>query len=484
MKGILAVLLLVSFVSPCAQAGKIIFTSNVPELYAQENGYSLAKMSAFVQRLKQGTEPVLFIHGGDSLSPNSLSVYDKGVHMISIMNAMMVDVLAVNRREFNDGIDQVTLLSSQAQFPMVLSNLHDRRTMGDVEGLLPYVILPLGKLKVAVLMTVSENINSTFLFNTAVVYEDAEQINRKIHQARLEGADKVILVTERDYLKAVSVDRLQGVDCILVTQDVEDHQIQDHPLMVASGGVDDEMIVLNVSDESISAEIVHTAQEEPDASLNHVISRFTNQLDVVLDKPLTTLAGPMDSLRETLRSAESSFGNLVLDAIRHYTQADFAAVIGGSMRGYRTYEAGYQLTRRDVQRELPFGGTVHVVKVSPTKLKQILEHGVSVVEDSDGRFLQVSGLRYKYDASRPIGQRIVSISDALGKPLAKAEYTLAISDYMLHGGDDYDFSDVREVSDEVSSQRLVWNVVSDYLEQFDAITPSLDGRIENLTPVQ
>lgn len=484
MKGMFAALLLASLMSSYAQAGKIVFTSNVPELFSQENGYSLAKMSAFVKRLKREPEPVLFIHGGDSLSPNPLSVYDKGVHMISLMNAMTVDVLAVNRREFNEGIDQVTLLSTQAQFPMVLSNLHDRRTMNNVEGVLPYVTLPLGDLKVAVLMTVSESINSTYLFNTAAVYEDSEQINRWVRQARSNGADKVILVTEQDYLKTVSVSSLEGVDAVLITQDVADSQLQSKPLVIASGGVDDEMVVLDVSADSISAEVVHTAQELPDAAMNSVISRYTSQLDVVLGQQLAVLAGPMDSLRTTLRSSESRWGNIVVDAVRHYTQADFAALIGGSMRGERHYDTGYVLTRRDIQRELPFGGSIHVVKVGAAKLKQILEHGVSAVEDLDGRFLQVSGLQYKYDASRPVGNRIVDFRDDSGKPLTGNEFTLAISDYMLEGGDDFDFTDASEVSDAVSSQRLLWNVVSDYLEQFDTLMPALEGRIENLTVVK
>lgn len=481
MKGICLAFLLLGLISPIAEAGKIVFTSNVPELFAQENGYSLAKMSALVKRLKQTQEPVLFIHGGDSLSPNPLSVYDKGAHMISIMNAMGVDVLTVNRREFNSGIDQVALLSSKAQFPMVLSNLHDRRTMREVEGLLPYVILPLGDLKVAVLMTVSESINTTFLFNSAAVYESSDYINRWILQARQGGADKVILVTERDYLKRVPIASLVGVDVVFVTQDVADKQLSETPLVVASGGVDDEMVVIDMSEETLSVQVVHTADELPDATLNSVISRYTSQLDVVLGQQLTTLAGPMDSLRETLRSAESRWGNLVVDAVRHYTDADFAAIIGGSMRGYREYDTGYVLTRRDIQRELPFGGTVYVVKLSPAKLKQVLEHGVSDVAGYDGRFLQVSGLRYQYDANRPLGDRILSITDASGQPLTADEYTLAITDYMLQGGDGYDFTDTSVVSDQVSSQRLIWNVVSDYLEQFDFIMPALEGRIENLT---
>ncbi|MBJ7550412.1 bifunctional metallophosphatase/5'-nucleotidase [Marinomonas ostreistagni] len=469
--------------SMMAHADKIIFTSNVPELFAQENGYSLAKMATVVKRLKSSNEPVLFVHGGDSLSPNPLSVYDKGAHMISIMNELGVDVLAVNQREFKDGIDQVTLLSTQAQFPMVLTNLLDRRSMQPVEGVQPYVLLPLGEHSIAVLMAVSENINTTFLFNKAFVYETVEHINRWVQQVRSSGATKVILVTERDFLKSVPVHSIEGVDMMMVTQDVEDHQVSSSPWIFASGGVDDEMTLIDVTKDGQTASVLHIAEEEPDAAMTQVIERYTSQLDVVLGQQLTRLSGPMDSQRDTLRSAESSWGNIVMDAIRQYTHADFSLIIGGSIRGYRDYEAGYVLTRRDIQRELPFGGTVYVVRITKAKLKQVLEHGVSQVEGLDGRFLQVSGLHYKYDASRPVGQRIVEMLHSNNREIDEGEYTVAISDYMLEGGDDYDFSDATVVSDKVSSQRLIWNIVSDYLEQYDEIQPVIEGRIVNVTPI-
>ena len=482
MKGIITTLLTITLMSANVEAAKIIFTSNAPELYPDENGYSLAKISSYVKRMKQGDEPVLFIHGGDSLYPNPLSVYDKGAHMISIMNSMSVDALGVNRREFNDGFDQISLLSTQALFPMVLSNLLDRRTLSHVEGVRPYALLPLGDMTLAVLMTVSSEVNTTFLFNQAIVDETSEQLLRWAEQARQQGADKVLLITENSYLKSVPLSRLQSLDIIMVTQDGADKVHSERPLVMFSGGVDDELAVIDIQSNEMTGHIVHVANEPPDDQLQAVIKRYTSQLDVVLNQELVTLAAPMDSHRNVLRSEESRWGNIVLDAIRHYTRADFAATVGGGIRGYRDYEAGYVLTRRDVQRELPFGGNVYVVEVNADKIKQLLEHSVSRVEDLDGRFLQVSGLHYEYDGSKPVGQRIMSIKNAQGQPLEKGRYTLAISDYMLEGGDGYNFSDVTVISDNLSSQRLVWNIVSDYLEQFDTISPAIEGRIINRTP--
>ncbi|MBM6552016.1 bifunctional metallophosphatase/5'-nucleotidase [Marinomonas ostreistagni] len=463
-------------------AETLLFTSNTPELYPQDNGYSLAKMANYVARLKQQDEAVKLLHGGDSLSPNPLSVYDHGAHLVAIFNEMSVDVLALNRREFNYGIDQVTLLSGQSAFPMVLSNLRDKRTNKPVAGVLTHLLMPLGRYRIGILSAVSDSINSTYLFDQARVKQSAEHLNGLAAGLKSQGADFTVLVTEADYLEQVPLAKLKGIDVVLITYEGPDTIVSQQPLVIRSGGIDDEMVALDFSDQQVSGSIVKTADEPPLRSLEAVIARYTSQLNVVLEQPITTLSAPMDSYRTTLRSGESSWANLVLDAVRDYGHADFAALGGGSFRGDRSYPAGYQLTRRDIQKELPFGGRIHVVDITLSQLKQMLEHGVSKVAALDGRFLQVSGLIYHYDSSRPVGQRIVTLTDAKGHPLDDRVYRLAVSDYMLRGGDDYQFDQAQAYLNEASQQRLIWNIVSDYLANRPSVTPAIEGRIIPVSP--
>ena len=57
---------------------------------------------------------------------------------------------------------------------------------------------------------------------------------------------------------------------------------------------------------------------------------------------------------------------------------------------------------------------------------------LSDVENSAGRFPQVSGLRFEYQVSKPAGSRVVSIAVG-GVPLDDTKtYTLATSDFPLH----------------------------------------------------
>jgi len=78
-----------------------------------------------------------------------------------------------------------------------------------------------------------------------------------------------------------------------------------------------------------------------------------------------------------------------------------------------------------------------LLEISGADLRAALEEGVSLVEDVAGRFPQVSGLRFVFDARQPRGSRVDEIGIG-GKPLdPAATYKLATSEYLMAGGDGY-----------------------------------------------
>ena len=138
-----------------------------------------------------------------------------------------------------------------------------------------------------------------------------------------------------------------------------------------------------------------------------------------------------------MRTGETNFGDLLADALRAATGADVALTNGGGIRGDTTYPAGTELTRKDILTELPFGNVTVLAEVTGTDLLAALENGVSQVEDTAGRFPQVSGLGFTYDPAAPAGSRIVEVTVG-GAPLDPARtYRLATNDYLLGGGDGY-----------------------------------------------
>ena len=78
------------------------------------------------------------------------------------------------------------------------------------------------------------------------------------------------------------------------------------------------------------------------------------------------------------------------------------------MRSDRVYPAG-PLTARDINTIFPFQDNCVVLRVSGRDLLQVLENGVSKYPAHDGRFPQVSGLRFEFDPSKSPGERILRV---------------------------------------------------------------------------
>jgi 5'-nucleotidase len=201
----------------------------------------------------------------------------------------------------------------------------------------------------------------------------------------------------------------------------------------------------------------------------------------LLDRPVGETAVVLDARQQTSRSTETNLGDWLADIYRIRTGADAALVNGGSIRSNTTYGPG-PLTKRDILSILPFENPIVKLDVSGQVLRQALEHGLAEIDQSNesGRFPQVSGIRYRYDARRPAGSRLVDVTVA-GVPLdAARHYGLAVNSYLAGAGDGYTM---------LPSQRYLLspeNALSETAEVVEVlssnspIAPAVDGRIERL----
>jgi 5'-nucleotidase len=183
-----------------------------------------------------------------------------------------------------------------------------------------------------------------------------------------------------------------------------------------------------------------------------------------------------------VRSQETNMADFIADAFRQTMDADVGLVNGGSVRADTIIRPGV-LTKRDVLSMLPFNNRVVKLKITGAVIRAALEHGVSTAAEElqPGRFAQVSGIRYSFDASRPPGHRIISIMID-GKPLDERRvYTLATTTYLaVEAGDGYDMFRgatflVRPEQAPVESDILLKAIAS-----VPGIAPKTEGRIKRV----
>jgi 2',3'-cyclic-nucleotide 2'-phosphodiesterase (5'-nucleotidase family) len=212
--------------------------------------------------------------------------------------------------------------------------------------------------------------------------------------------------------------------------------------------------VLKAAAPTINTGVVSTVTTQDAASAANV-KKYKDQLSAKLDVKIGQVSGvfPRGGSPAVERSGETPMGNYIADLMRAKYKTDFAIQNGGGIRDtfpaktyvpaaaglVRTGTGPLDVTLGDAFTVFPFGNQIATTVVTGANLWKALENGVGGNYPGDGRFPQISGFKFSFDASKPIGSRIVEVTKLDGTPIAKdaKEYTLTTLDFVIYGGDGY-----------------------------------------------
>jgi 5'-nucleotidase len=212
--------------------------------------------------------------------------------------------------------------------------------------------------------------------------------------------------------------------------------------------------VLKAAAPTINTGVVSTVTTA-DAAGAALVKKYKDQLTGKLDVKIGSVSGvfPRGGTPAVERSGENPMGDYIADLLRAKYKTDFAISNGGGIRDtfpaktyipadtklVRTGTGALDVTLGDALTVYPFGNQVATTVVTGANLWKALENGVGGNYPADGRFPQVSGLKFSFDSSKPIGSRIVEVTKLDGTAIAKdsKEYTLTTLDYIIYGGDGY-----------------------------------------------
>jgi 5'-nucleotidase len=257
--------------------------------------------------------------------------------------------------------------------------------------------------------------------------------------------------------------------------------------------------VLKAAAPTINTGVVSTVTTQ-DVAAAALVKKYKDQLTVRLDIKIGQVSGvfPRGGTPAVERSGETPMGNYIADLMRAKYKTDFAIQNGGGIRDtfpartyipantalVRTGTGPLDVTLGDALTVYPFGNQIATTVVTGENLWKALENGVGGNFPGDGRFPQVSGFKYSFDASKPIGSRIVEVTKLDGTAIAKdsKEYTLTTLDFLIYGGDGY--SNVFSPS-KAKVQGALLDVFTDALKADLAAkkvtqVPAADGRIKKV----
>lgn len=469
------------------QSAKLIFTADLPVIGSKEHG-DYAQLAKLVHTMRQSDPTTFFLFGGGSLAPSHLSSFDRGAHIIDILNSIEPDAMSVTKREFSYFEDEFSLRAYEAAFPMVLSNAFDPFTQGNVDGANDSVIIERNGIKIGILSVIHESVIEEYLLQRLQITDPLRAIKTGADKLRAQGAQIVILMYSSSYPFIDAILNDKTVNLALRTDPhyelSESKEITAHPnrILVNEAGV---AAILDLSWPEGDPEALvvnwHTQQLDSipkDPIINHQIRSYTQRIERLLNEELATTSQSFDTLRPTVRTRESAFGNIVTDALREAAQTDIAIINGGAIRGEKEYTSDAVITRRDIAEELPFRSRIMVVELTGAQLLLGLENGLSQVEGAKGRFLQMSGLEMVFDGSKPIGSRLLSATVDGRAVEPNQKYTVAMSDYLANGGDGFAmFNNAKRLGFSQQVTPLISDIVISYFRKKQTLTAIIEGRI-------
>lgn len=496
-----------------------------------------AVLKAYFDRERAQNPNTLLFTGGDAVGASPpISSFFQDAPTIQWMNAAGFDAYALGNHDFDAGLGRLQKQIDAAQFPYLGANL---RLNGNLTGIAPYTVLDVAGVKVA-MIGVTNPEAPTLVAPGSTGTIDITEPARAAQQARAAALkDGASVFVAFGHLGVTNVDAagkgsgplidfaraVTGFDVVVGDHTNVEYQEVVNGALVSenkSFGVGYSRTTLTVqkgqgngsgggSGEGVGRGKDRVVAKDvrfvtplvsgvtPDRAVQARVAELRAEVQKAFDVPVGTASGVLrrGGSPAVERVGEAAIGNVVTDALRTTYGTQIAFTNGGGLRSalpssyapantlLRRPAAGYaagppfDLVLGDAYTLLPFGNVALTRTVTGAQLWSTLEFSVAQIPAASGRFLQISGFRFTYDAARPAGARVVSVTLDDGTPVANdagLTLTAATNDFTNSGGDGYTvLADGRGVT-----RDLLANVTADHLRKVGVVSPATEGRITRL----
>ena len=383
----------------------------------------MANVAAVVERLRaEKPGRTLLLDAGDTWHGAGLSVLDRGVAMVKIMNAMAYDAMAPGNWEFIYDQDHLLDLIDMAEFPVVAYNVTD--TEWDEPAFPQYVIKEVGGLKVAIIglaypwtALTSSILGSAGDWKFGLREEEARDLIADIRAE--EDPDLVVVASHGGFgMDQKFARRVDGIDVLLSghTHDEIYDPVVWNDTIVYQGGAHGKFVTrldVQVADKrvvgySYDLVMVRPSEVEPDPE----VQRLVDEAYAPHEARLNEVVGANHALIFRRDFWQSPMGALLTDALRAVTGAEIAFF--PAWRYGATLMPG-PITVEDVYNLVPTDGRIITYSMSGKSIRRLMENILDGVVDADpyarvgGDMIQFSGMELTYDLYNADGERVASL---------------------------------------------------------------------------
>ena len=437
----------------------------------------LARVRTLRKSLEAEGRPVLVLHGGDLLFPSVMSKYLRGNPMIRALNLLDGEpaafdpalVVVFGNHEFDDR-DPGLLLGrvAQSDFAWVSSNTRYRSTAtatgqpfsSRVSNAHDVLVKEIGGARIGIFGLTTDTQPRDYV---GYEYEPAARnaaVSRSLDKLRAAGATAVVALTHQDLeederlardFPAIALivgghehfflDRKVG-DTWITKADADAKTAVVHDVRIsADGRLEDSFRKVSLGSD---VEKDPAVEQEVQASLAELAVAVRAQTGRDLQEEIGTTENLLEGVEPAVRGRETALGNFLTDVLRGRMETDVAFVNGGAIRINDDIPPG-PIRNYDFEGIFYFDNKIVSFEITGAELLELLRLSVAKVHAGHGRFLQVSGIRFRYRVAGTEDEPVYSVdaADVQVAPRGSSgyrpleldrKYTAASLDYVWENG--------------------------------------------------
>ncbi|OMP66679.1 5'-nucleotidase C-terminal domain-containing protein [Domibacillus epiphyticus] len=487
---------------------------------------NVARKATVVKELREQHPSSLLLDAGDVFSGTLYFNEYKGQADLEFMNLLGYDAMTFGNHEFDLGTESLASFIKNAKFPFVSANINAsadknltslmNETVTDkpAEGkIYNGIIKEAGGEKVGIFGLTTAETKTISSPGDQVVFEDyVAEAEKAVSSFQAAGVNKIIALThigfqdgggDNDVTLAKEV---EGIDVIVgghshdqLKDPYIDETGREATVIVQANEYNKFVGILEVVFDETGAvteyagELIEVDAKnedksyvyEEDASVKKILAeKYTPAIKGIKAQVVGSTSVALDGERANVRTRETNLGNLMTDSMLTKAKSiDADTVIamqnGGGIRA--SIDQG-DITMEEVLTVMPFGNALAIMDLTGAEIKAALEHSVSMAPEASGGFMQVSGLKFTYDSSKPAGDRVTAVEvyeNGAFAPLDPAKtYAVATNTFTAKGGDGYTMFKTAYDSGRVSEPGFAdWEIFTDYVKANPGAEPKVEGRI-------
>ena len=413
-----------------------------------------AKLAAYIDFYESlNPDGTIILDAGDSFQGTPMSNLLYGSPVVAFFNEVGYTATTVGNHEFDWGIETVfkTMKAENAKYQMLTANVYENGKLASWAK--PYMIKEVNGVKVGIIGISTPDTATTAHkdFVGKYTFENPTKIvNALVPTLEKEGADLIVVLShlpavQDSKTKAITgeladlANTVKGVDAIIGghSHNVVTGKVNNVPVIMASkngrmiGNI--KLTYDTVNDKVLeSSSQVYNVQKGTlgipvNAKIEALVAKYNADLAPIFNKLVGTLTAPMTKDYNTTSPA----GNWFADVLRASKKADVAFTNAG---GIRIEVPAGPVTMEKIFEIMPFDNTPVTTTMKGKDIVAVLEQGCTLKKG----MIQISGLTFTYDSSKPEYSRVIEVKMADGSLIdMNKDYLVVTNDFLSGGQDEY-----------------------------------------------